>query len=204
AGPNTIEVYGNPINTSGFPLTRQGYHITPGLITPYAVAGFEPEFGNFPIYVGSDNTVRWLVGSQPVKISPSDLDVLIANVDDKDDIEALCYISRGHAFWQVSGPTFTWVYDLNNKIWHERQSYLLDRSRMSLSLPAFSTWLVGDTESNSVLEVVPTLKTEVDNPLIVTLESGPVKDFPNRIRIARADFDFTVGVRDVTGTDPIE
>src|SRR4029078_9129282 len=42
------------------------------------------------------------------------------------------------------------------------------------------------------------------NPLIVTLESGPVKDFPNRIRIARADFDFTVGVGDVTGTDPIE
>jgi hypothetical protein len=204
AGPSTIEVYGPPVNATGFPLTRQGYNITPGLITPFAVAGFEPEFGNFPIYVGSDNTVRWLRDTTPEKISPPDLDFLIAGVEDKDTIEALCYISRGNAFWQISSDTFTWVYNLNNDTWHERESYGLDRSRMTLSIPAFDRWLTGDTETYTLLEVNPDQLTEVDDPLIATIESAPVKEFPNRIRVARADFDFTVGVGEVTGTSVIE
>jgi hypothetical protein len=204
AGPATIEVYGPPINSSGFPLTRQGYNITPGLITPFAVAGFEPEFGNFPLYVGSDNTVRWLKQTTPEKISPPDLDFLIASDTDKDDLEALAYISRGNAFWQLSCDDWTWVYNLNNGTWHERESYGLTRSRMTLSVPAFNTWLTGDTQTNTFLEVSPDQLTEVDSPLIATVESGPVQEFPNRIRVPRADFDMTVGVGDATGTFPIE
>jgi hypothetical protein len=204
AGPATIEVYGPPVNSTGFPLTRQGYNITPGLITPWAVAGFEAEFGNFPIYVGSDNTVRHLLQSNPVKISPADLDFLISNVSDKTDLEALCYISRGNPFWQLSCDDWTWVYNINNKTWHERQSYGLARSRMTLSLPAFGEWLTGDTQADVVLAVDASKLTEVDSPLIATIESASAKDFPNRVRVARADFDFTVGIGDVTGTDPIE
>jgi hypothetical protein len=204
AGQATIEVYGEPVNAAGFPLTRQGYHITPGLITPFAVAGFEPEFGNYPIYVGSDNTVRWLKGFEAEKISPPDLDFLIAGVEDKDTLEALCYISRGNAFWQLSSDDWTWVFNVNNGTWHERQSYGLDRSRMTLSLAAFDTWITGDTQANYMLEIDPEKLVEVDSPLIAIIESSPVKDFPNRVRVARADFDFTVGVGDVTGVDPIE
>jgi len=204
AGPATIEVYGPPVNSEGFPLTRQGYNITPGLITPFAVAGFEPEFGNFPIYVGSDNTVRWLRGTTPEKISTSDLDFLISEVTNKSQLEALCYISRGHAFWQLSSNDWTWAFNLNNGTWHERQSYGLDRSRMSLSIYAFDKWLTGDTEQDFLLEVDPTNLFEVDDPLIVTMESAPAKDFPNRIRVARADFDFVTGVGVNTGTDPIQ
>jgi hypothetical protein len=204
AGPSTIEVYGDPVNAEGFPLTRQGYNITPGLITPFAVAGFEAEFGNFPIYVGSDNTVRWLKGFEPQKISPPDLDFLIASVEDKDSLEALCYISRGNAFWQLSSDTWTWVFNTTNGTWHERTSYGLARSRMSLSIPAFDKWLTGDTEADYMLEIDPDEAVEVDTPLIGTVESSPVKEFPNRIRVARADFDFTVGVGMLGGTEPIE
>jgi hypothetical protein len=204
AGPATIEVYGPPVNATGFPLSRQGYNITPGLITPWAVAGFEAEFGNWPIYVGADNTVRQLVQSNPVKISPPDLDFLIANVADKEDLEALCYISRGNAFWQLSCDDWTWVYNVNNGTWHERRSNGLDRSRMTLSMAAFGKWLTGDTQADVILEVDPQKATESGDPLIATIESAPAKEFPNRVRVARADFDFTVGVGDVTGTDPIE
>ena len=34
------------------------------------------------------------------------------------------------------------------------------------------------------------------------MESGPVVKFPNRTRVARADFDFVTGVGDATGPDP--
>jgi hypothetical protein len=206
AGTSTIEVYGLPINATAFPLTRVGYNITPGLIAPHCVAGFQAEFGNNPIYCASDNTVRQLNGFTPDKISPPELDALIAAVEDKSELEAICYISKGHAFWQLSSADWTWVFNCNTQKWHERKSDGLVRSRMSVSVPAFNQWLVGDTESNNLLQVDGTIATEVDDDheLLFRVESAPVKDFPNRVRVNRADFDFTVGVGDVTGADPIE
>jgi hypothetical protein len=204
AGTSTIEVFGPPVNPVAFPLTRQNYNITPGLISSFCVAGFDAEFGNNPIYCASDNTVRQLNGYSPDKISPPELDALIAAVADKSELEALCYISKGHAFWQLSSSTWTWVYNCNNQKWHERVSDGITRSRMSISVYAFGIWLVGDTESNNILEVDGALATEVDEPILFRVESAPAKDFPNRIRVNRADFDFTVGIGDATGLDPIE
>jgi hypothetical protein len=204
AGEKTIEVFGPPINATGFPLTRIGYHITPGLIAPHAVAGFEPEFGNPPIYVGADNTVRWLrsITAQPEKISPPDLDRLIAGVSDKTTLKASCYLSGGHAFWQLSSATWTWVFNLNNLKWHERTSYLQARSRLVGSVFAFNKWLTGDNQAGNLLHVDHTLHTEAGEPLHATIESGPVKNFPNRTRVGRADFDFVTGVGIATGADP--
>lgn len=204
AGPATIEVYGQPINATAFPLTRVGYNITPGLITPFAVAGFEPEFGYPPIYCATDNTVRWLQGFTPVKISPQDLDALIAAVTDKTTLEALCYISKGHPMWQLSSSTWTWTFDCVTQKWHERQSQGLTRSRMSMSIPAFNKWLCGDTQTSTILNVDATIFTEVGTELTAHIESGPAKDFPNRMRVNRADFDFVVGVGVATGVDPVE
>jgi hypothetical protein len=203
-GTSTIEVYGSPINAVAFPLTRVGYNITPGVIAPFCVAGYEAEFGNNPIYCASDNTVRQLNGYTPDKISPPELDALIAAVDDKSDLEAICYISKGHAFWQLSSTTWTWVFNCNTKTWHERKSDGLVRSRMSVSVPAFNEWLVGDTETNALLQVDGSYLFEIENEILARIESAPVKDFPNRVRVNRADFDFTVGVGDATGTDPIQ
>jgi hypothetical protein len=203
-GTSTIEVYGAPVNAVAFPLTRVGYNITPGVIAPFCVAGFEAEFGNSPIYCASDNTVRQLNGYTPEKISPPELDALIAAVDDKSDLEAICYISKGHAFWQLSSTDWTWVYNCNTQTWHERKSDGLVRSRMRVSVPAFNEWLVGDTETNALLQVDGSYLFEIENEILARIESAPVKDFPNRVRVNRADFDFTVGVGDVTGTDPIQ
>lgn len=209
AGPATIEVYGQPINATAFPLTRVGYNITPGLITPFAVAGFEPEFGQPPIYCASDHTVRQLFGTSgspgaATKISPPELDALIQAVADNDTLEALCYISKGHPMWQLSCDDWTWTFDCSTRKWHERESQGLTRSRMSLSIPAFDKWLCGDTETSTLLSVDSALNTEVGDELRARLESGPTKNFPNRMRVNRADFDFVVGVGDVTGVDPIE
>jgi hypothetical protein len=205
-GPATIEVYGLPVNAVGFPLTRQQYNITPGVIAPFCVAGFEAEFGNNPIYCASDNSVRQLNGFTPNRISPPELDALISAVEDKSELEAMCYVSKGHAFWQLSSADWTWVYNCNTEKWHERKSDGLERSRMSVSVPAFNEWLVGDTETNSLLQVDGTITTEYDDDheLLFRVESEPVKDFPNRVRVSRADFDFTVGVGRASGADPIE
>jgi hypothetical protein len=41
-------------------------------------------------------------------------------------------------------------------------------------------------------------------PIVCQMESVGEESWPNRVRVPRADFDFTVGVGEATGTDPIE
>jgi hypothetical protein len=204
-GKATIELWGEPTNTSGFPLTRLGHNIRPGLKAPHAVAGWEPEFGNPFIYVGSDNSVRQLVGYTPQKISPPDLDDLIADVVfPESQLDALCYVARGHAFWQLNGPTWSWVYNCNNQSWHERKSYNKVKSNFTRSVPAFDKWLVGSSASTDLMRIDHAAQQEAGEPIISILESVEGKDWPTRLRVPRADFDFTVGIGEALGTDPIE
>jgi hypothetical protein len=203
-GANTVEVWGEPINATGFPLTRVGFNITPGIIGKRAYAGWEQEWGHPPCYVGSDGTVRQLQGYQAVKISNTDLERDIRNVsfNDHDDITCLVYNTGGNAFWQVNLPTKTWVYHVNERTWHQRKSQGSGLSKLVNSVFFSDRWVVGDTDSNAVYYMDLNTHDENGEELVAQMESGPLKQFPNRQRITRADFDFSVGVGVTTGTDP--
>jgi hypothetical protein len=195
AGEKTIEIWGYPINDAGFPLTRVGYHVTPGLITKHAVAGFVPEFGYPPLYVGIDNTVRWLRGYEAVRVSTPDLERLIAEVEDKTTIQAMAYRVSGNAFWEVSCDDWTWVFNCNSPGWHERQSANSTRSRFTGgAVYAFGKWLVGDANESVLLEVTDDVRTEGRDEALIAAKiiSPSVNSFPNRVRVARADFNFVV------------
>lgn len=197
------EVYANTANPTGFPFTRS-YVLQRGLLSPYAIAGHEDGFGSALIWVADDNSVVQHNGTpNPLKISPPDLDRLIAGVSDKTTLEASVYISQGHPKWVISCPTFTWEFDLGSQKWNERASYQQTRWRAISGCYAFGKWLVGDTEGGRLLYVDPLAYLEYQSPLVMQLESGPVQNFPNRTRVARADFDFITGVGIATGTDPI-
>jgi hypothetical protein len=203
AGDKTIEIWGYPVNNAGFPLNRVGYHVTPGLVAPNAVAGFVPEFGTPPLYVGTDNTVRWLRGYDAVRVSTPDLERLIADVTDKSTIKAMAYRVAGNAFWQVYCDDWTWVFNCNNPGWYERKSLNSDRCRFDGdAVYAFGKWLVGDTETPKLLEVTDDVQTEADAELAVTIISPSVKAFPDRVRVARADFNLVVPAVTATTTAP--
>jgi hypothetical protein len=205
-GENTVEIWGEPINATGFPLTRQGFNITPGLMAAHAVAGWEPEWGYPPIYVGSDGTVRQIQGYQAVKISTSDIDRDIqgVNFNSVSSINALVYNTGGHAFWQLNLPSKTWVYHVNEGTWHERKSQYLTKSRLVRSVPFTERWLTGDTQGANLFVMDVDEHTEGGAELTATMESGPVKQFPHRQRVARCDFDITPGTGVTTGTDPVQ
>jgi hypothetical protein len=205
-GSNTVEIWGEPINATGFPLTRVGFNITPGLLGKHAVAGWEQEWGHPPLYVGSDATVRQLRGYNSVKVSNTDLerDIRAVSFNDVDSIDCLVYNTGGHAFWQVNLPTKSWVYHVNEGTWHERKSQNLTKSKLRRSLYFTERWLVGDTQSTDMLAMSMDSQTEGTNEFIASAESGPLKDFPRQQRINRCDFDFTVGVGLTTGTEPTQ
>jgi hypothetical protein len=133
------------------------------------------------------------------------LDRLIAAVVFPDtQLDAMAYVVGGHAFWQINGPTWSWVFNVNNQTWHERRSYNQVKSNLTRSVPAFDKWLVGSTESTDLLRMDHQLQEEAGEPIICIHEASEAKDWPNRIRVPRADFDFTVGIGEAEGADPIE
>ena len=47
------------------------------------------------------------------------------------------------------------------------------------------------------------LLASIGDPLVMQMDSGPVQNFPNRTKVAKADFNFVTGVGIATGLDPI-
>lgn len=199
-GDQTTEVWTNA-GTSPFPFARN-FVIPRGIAGPYCVTGFEDGFSKVPIWIGDDNRVHQYAGADTTPISPPDLDALIEAVSDKSTLEMCSYISRGHAFIQISSATWTWVYDLNTQKWHERQSYLLTYARVTQAFYAFDKWLCGDTATGNVQQILSSANDEVDSALRMRIESGPVMDFPYGTIVGRADFHFVTGVGEATGSDP--
>lgn len=201
-GPSTTEVWANA-GTTPFPFQRSVV-IPRGIAGPYCVSGFEDNFSRALVWVADDNTVVRLNGYTPEKISPPDLDGLIEAVTDKSQLEMSCYISRGHAFILLSSLTWSWVFDLNNNKWAERNSYQQSRTRITGGVFAFAKWLCGDTLSGNVQEITPLVHTEIGQPFRWRLESGAVENFPVGARVGRFDAEFVTGVGMASGTDPIQ
>lgn len=203
-GPNFGEVYADTANPTGFPFTRS-YVLQRGLLSPYAIAGHEDGFGSALIWVADDNSVVMHNGTAiPGKISPPDLERLIAAVADKTTLEASVYIAQGHPKWVITCPSFTWEFDLGSQKWNERQSYLQARWRAISGHNAFGKWLVGDTQAGQLLAIDEKAYDEVGQPLVFQIESGPVESFPYRTKVGRVDLDFVTGVGVATGSDPTD
>jgi hypothetical protein len=178
-----------------------------GLLQPNAIAGFETGFDNL-LWVAQDFGVYMLPPGSlaPAKVSPPDLDRLIEAQNKAGNIlEASCYAFAGKKFWALSSPAWTWELNLGSSEWNERWSLVASsgilngRWRGTGGHPAFGKWLMGDTQSGTLAFVDDTNFTELGAPQLYRIESAPVADFPNRRRVARADFNFATGVGIATG-----
>ena len=87
-------------------------------------------------------------------------------------------------------------------------NYAIDRSQSQarFAIRHFAETVEGtfDELSGNILQITAESYKEVSDPLLYRVESGPVQQFPNRIQVARADFDFVTGVGLATGSDPNE
>lgn len=199
-GNITTEVW-TDAGTVPFPFARNNV-IPRGLAGPYCVSGYEDGFSRGPIFVGDDSCVYALQGYTPTKVSTPDIDGLIEAVSDKTTLEATAYMSRGHAFWQLSCPAWTWVLDISTSQWFQRDSYQVARSRISGAVNAFSMWLTGDAQTGNMQQIVTSANDEVGSPLRLRIESGPVMNFPAGTTVGRSDFYFATGVGQASGRDP--
>jgi hypothetical protein len=171
-GANSIEVWGAPINLTGFPYSYI-QTISRGVVGINAIAGHDDGFGKGIFFVGDDNKVSTLSGYTPTPISTPDLDLLIEAEPDKSVITVSVYVSQGHGMVVVQGPTWCWEYDTTLQSWHERQSYLVSYWRGLFPLCAFGLWVCGDRKTGNLFVVDGLTKTEGGlNDLQTLLISG--------------------------------
>lgn len=179
----------------GFPYSRLAV-IDKGLFGRNTVAGWEDGFGQL-MFVGNDCGVYALGGTQYTKVSPPDLDRLIAGVTNADTLICFVYTETGKSFFVVQSPTWCWEFNINTQRWNERFSLasgLFEPWRATGSLNAFGQWLVGDTLSQQLLFIDPSNTEEVGTAMRMRMESAPVVKFPRRTAIARFDGNFITGV----------
>lgn len=208
-GARGVGVY-RDIGASPFPLERQPYTIKRGLAGTHAVAGYEPGWSNELLWVGDDGVVYRLNGYNPDPVSNDDVARVVAEAL-KDgfgpSLEASVYMEGKHAIWSLTNPgVWTWEYNLTTQNWNERESFGRDDWRASRTIRAFNRWLAGDRTTGKIADIDVEYYREYNDAMVWTLRGGAFANFPGRIGIPRADFDFTAAVGmaagDVTQSNP--
>jgi hypothetical protein len=189
---------------SPFPLERQ-FQIEKGIIGTHAVAGWERGWVGELIWVGADGVVYRANGYTPEPISNDDVTrAIVQSIRDGTGatLEASVYMQGKHAFWRLTDPgNWTWDYNVTTTNWCERESFNRDDCRSSTIVRAFNMWLSGDRTTGKLFDIKDEHYVEADDALIAEWVTGAVANFPARIKIPRADFDFTVAVGDAGGED---
>lgn len=136
-GPRSVEFWNNT-GADNFPFeragtTRIGCYAAPAACEVVAVVGGQstdtiiwPATSTTGEYIG----VMILEGYQGQKISPPALDRAIRDEPTLSSIRAFTYSNGVHAFYCITGSSFTWEFNLRSGFWHERTSTGLSQWRV--------------------------------------------------------------------------
>lgn len=196
------------IGASPFPLQRQKFTIDKGIVGTHAIAGWEDGWIGDLSWVAPDGIVYKLTGYTPEPVGNDDVTRAIQAAilaGDGDQLEASVYMQGRHAMWQLTYPgVWTWERNATTGNWHERESYGRDDCRASCTVSAFDRWIAGDRTTGKLFQIDESYYREATDPLVFEIVTGCGANFPNRVGIPRADFDFTTAVGVSSGEDPIQ
>jgi hypothetical protein len=174
-GEETIEVHKNTGNAT-FPFERlSGATIDFGL---RAVSSAVLVDGNL-VWLANDNTVRKSEDYSAVRISHHDVERSIEADPNKGDIAAFTYSKGGHTYYQISGTGFTWRHDFATGTWVNLRSYGKSRHRASVSAKLGDVTVVGDYQTSNLYTVDSSYGKDGVDPLVWTIRSPIIHDFPN-------------------------
>lgn len=205
-GTGSIEVWQNTANATGFPFSRSTV-IARGLMGRQAVAGWEDGWANALLWVGDDAVVYEMKGYVPTRISTHDVERAIEQIalaGNGSVLKAFVYMSEGHAFWALKSDEWCWVYDLTTGTWHERQSYGSATWRAQFSVKNYGLWLVGDETTGAVNKIQADYYYENGNPLVWTVTSGQMVQWPQEVAVPVTKFYFDQNTGMDDGSNPIE
>lgn len=195
-GSDSVEFWSNT-GADNFPFSR-GEVKEFGTISGKSVASISQTLA----FVADDGTVRILDGYSAVKVSNGAVDNFIADTEDKSSLVATAWSDRGHSFYALSSPLGTWVYDMATQLWHERQSYGLDRWRVSCVKRFGNQLIAGHYDAGTLYTMSPSTYAEGGDPILWEMRAPVTHAFPGRLLMHRLDVDVVPGVGLATTSAP--
>lgn len=200
-GFKTIEVWAllSSPPATGSPFARQtSSWINKGCLSFASVV----QADNTLFWVGDDRIVYRNANYTPMRISHEGVERAITAAADPSSIRGGTYTIDGHAFYVISCPEFTWVYDIKEGRWHERKSKNLSRWKADVFLNAFGKWLVGTVDDGNLYEIDMDTTLEGSDLMVITMRSLPMGASPDRAIVFTAELDLITGRASLTGTVP--
>lgn len=200
-GKETIEVWGLSSSppATGSPFERLGGSwINKGGKSFHSFAGAD----NTWFGIGNDGIVYRNNAYTPVRVSTEAVERSIANATSPSTIRGGTYTIHGHAFYVISDASFTWVYDIKERRWHERKSLGLDRWRANVFINAFDKWLVGTTNDGNIYEIDMDARLEGTAAIVTEMHSIDMGDVPERATVSCVEINFVTGRAALSGTVP--
>jgi hypothetical protein len=176
-GSQSTEAHQNTGNAD-FPLERSQV-IEVGCAAADSVCAVDMPDGRALMFVAHDHTVKLLRGYQTATVSTKAIADLIRRLDEAGTINTLRATSwswGGNSFYQLSCADWTHTYAEGR--WHDRKSYLSERTRISKVVPFAGKLIAGDATTGQLYQVKDEFYDEAGTPLVMEIITPPVHAFP--------------------------
>ena len=196
-GKKVTEIWRSSPNADQPYLRSSGGIIPKGCSAPFSIA----TLGTQIFWVGDDDIPY--EGSALTPLVHGPVCRAIKDTTDKNDITGFTYYEGGYGFWELSGPDFTWVYNVTTQRWFEKKSYGSLRSRAQFGTRFANGTVIGDTTNAVLYKMNADTFTEAGQPLVMTLRTPPMHAYPNRVSIDRLFVDLITGIGTIDETSPV-
>lgn len=212
-GQETTEVWYNS-GAADFPFDRlSGAFLERGCLASLSVAKAD----NTVLWLGDDKIVYRADGYKPMRISTHAIESEIDGWANPELAEAFTYSQEGHAFYVLTSPEATLVYDIASGLWHQRESFnsageSLGRWRARCyptggagnSVLVYGKRLVGDYVDGKIWELDLSGYAEGENVLKSVATSATIHKEGRFLTHSRLEIEFETGVGLTTGqgSDP--
>lgn len=159
-----------------------------------AAAGSVADLSETLVFVDHRRHVRLLNGYDAQRISTPPVERALEDETDLSSVRGFAFVERGHEMYALTGTAFTWVYDVNTGLWHERKSYGLSRWRVDCSCEFNGETLFGAYNLPIIYRSDPDLMDDDGDPIEVIVQPPPITAFPKQLSWDRLDIRMTPGV----------
>lgn len=189
-----------------FPLERN-QAVELGCLIATSIASVDAPAGRTLIWVAPNHTVQLLNGYSGTVISNDEVSDLLRKLHEAgniSDLRSTAWAWGGNFFYQLSCSDWTRTFDAASGYWHDRKSYLSERSRISQVIRFGNKLIAGDADTGQLYQVSRDYFDEAGNPLVMQIVTSPVHMFPYRGRMNGLFLDAATGVGLLNDTDSNE
>jgi hypothetical protein len=210
AGPKSLEFW--QLGGSAEAPFNRGHSIDMGCYAAGSMQKitvlFDRKLADSVIWAATDHKGQYagiyvLDGFTPLKISTEEVDRLVKSEPDPRTIRSAAWTEVEHTFYQISGSSWTRVYDtsISPGQWHTRRSWGRDRWRCGPHAYFAGMTIFGDHATNRLYSSRKDVLDEVGDPIQWQIVPPPIHMWPKKFKVGALHLDVLTGVG-VNSDDP--